>query len=72
MDNYRKSFEAGWEYAEFLGSDEPVGVEEMLGCISSMPEEDYATLRREGVDPDARAYWRGFNACVEDTKNDNA
>lgn len=71
MENDMKTaYDYGYEYAQFLHNDKqadgPVEIEKMVNQTVSIPDGDYTDMVRNGVDPNAREYWRGYNAYMED------
>ncbi|MFA5348105.1 MAG: hypothetical protein WC294_08205 [Methanoregula sp.] len=57
--------EYGYEYAAELGFDAPVDIDKMVTRSQSIPDGDYTAMVRDGVEPDARNYWRGFNSFFD-------
>lgn len=55
---------AGWETARHMTRPHPVDLRQALPEI---PVEDWHEIRRNATveEPNARAYWEGYNACVE-------
>jgi len=58
--------QVGAEYAEQMHADRlasgPVDVEEMMGGTNDIPDGDYCWMRDNGIEPNAREYWHGYNA----------
>jgi hypothetical protein len=58
--------QVGAEYAEQIHADRlasgPVNVEEMLGSTQDIPDGDCCCMRDNGIEPNAREYWHGYNA----------
>lgn len=65
------SWDYGQAWAEWLhnecGEDiSAVNVEEQIHGITSIPTEDEVDMIRNGITPDARNYWDGYNAWIAD------
>jgi len=66
----------GYEYAEFLfehgGVTGPADINKMLGATTSIPDEDYLAMQRNGIsNPDATEYWRGYNSFFNNIDDEN-
>lgn len=58
----KTEYDYGYEYAEWLSQESPgdLGVGTLTDDI---PQEDYNEMVRAGIEnPDAGAYWSGFNS----------
>ena len=69
----KTAFEYGYEYAKAMqgteGFDTPVNIEEIIsttGAGGPIPSGDYAEMRRAGVDPNEREYWKGYNTFFKE------
>ena len=52
----------GYEYAADQG-DGPVDIDKMVTGSVDIPEGDYRAMKLAGIEnPDARAYWEGYNS----------
>ena len=58
------AYQVGYEFAEESLADASVDVDEMLGHTNDVPDGDYCWMVDNGVEPNAREYWRGYNAAV--------
>jgi hypothetical protein len=60
------AYEVGVEYAEQVHMDGvvsgAVNIDAMLVSTQDLPDGDYQWMVDNGVDPNAREYWRGYNA----------
>lgn len=57
----KTAYNYGREYAEAEGAIEPVDINKMVGGSVDIPEGDYIEMRRNGIEPNPREYWRGYN-----------
>ena len=63
----KTEWDYGYETAEADDNRELVDIEEMLSGTVDIPTEDYLAMVRDGIEyPDAREYWEGYNARVEE------
>lgn len=52
----------GFGFAEDQG-DGPVKIDEMITSSLDIPPDDYLAMLNAGIqNPDAREYWKGYNA----------
>lgn len=61
--------EVGAEYAEQQfseGCTEQVNIAQALNSTSDMPDGDYTWMVDNGIEPNAREYWNGYNARMAD------
>lgn len=66
----RTAYDIGREYAEWIQANQPdeahaVDIDEIIDGTADIPNEDYRSMRAEGIEPDARQYWLGFNSLFE-------
>ena len=60
--------EYGYEFGQWMrkeGQDGAVDINE--ACHDGIPDEDYTTMVREGIDnPQPRPYWLGYNEAMSE------
>ena len=60
--------QVGAEYAEQIFADRlasgPVDVEQLVNSTHDIPDGDYCWMRDNGIEPNAREYWTGYNAYM--------
>lgn len=69
----KTEFDYGFENAVFMNENSyldldavPVDIDAMAASTVSIPEGDYAEMKRNGIEnPDPREYWKGFNSFFE-------
>lgn len=71
----KTAFDFGHDYAEFMvdSNQVPVGetvnIDEMVTSSQEIPDGDYTEMKRAGIaNPNAREYWAGYNAYMEENK----